>query len=222
MNKHIAAIFVITISLISTSLLAQSSGISDNINRDILELSTKLSMKQEKSSATFSIGAGYAGLTSKGSKPNGFDVQLDLIFPVKSYLAINASFNYAQFPKYQTQSANIKYDHGALFYLALSPGISFGNFRLKDKFNYFVTTGFIIGFTGSEKTVYTDINTGNILNYGHGTVIPIMAGLMTSGRALYKLSEMYQIFIEPAYYVNFGSDNADPYFHINAGVSIAL
>lgn len=217
MNKQIAVIFAITISLISTTLFAQSYGINDNI-----ELSTKISPKQEKSDATLSIGAGYAGLTSKGSQPNGFDVQTDLVFPVKSYLAINASVNFAQFPKYQTQSANIRYDHGALFYLALSPGISFGNFRKSDKFNYFVTTGFIIGFTGSEKTVYTDINTGYILNYGNGTVVPIIAGLMTSGRALYKLSEMYQIFIEPAYYANFGSDSADPYFHINAGISIAL
>ena len=221
MNKHIAAIFVITISLMSATLFAQSSGINDNINRDIFEFSTQISPKQEKSSATFSIGAGYAGLTSKGSQPNGFDVQLDLIFPVTTYLAINGSFNYAGFPKYQTQSANIRFDHGALTCLALSPGISFGNFRKNDKFNYFVNAGFPIGFATAERTIYTDINTGNVINYGHGGLRSIF-GVLISGRALYKLSEIHQIFIEPAYYANFGSDSADPYFHINAGISLSL
>lgn len=220
MNKHIEAIFVIIISLLSATLFAQSSGINDNINRDIFGLSTKISPKHEKSSATFSIGAGYAGLTSKGSQPNGFDVQLDLIFPVTTYLAINGSFNYAGFPKYETSDGALIFYKGTQTNLNLSPGISFGNFSKNDKFNYFISAGLSLLSETTGANSIVRISDGQILDKRNGWV-NMSIGALISGRVSYKVSKQFQLFLEPGYNTVW-SDEADSYYHINGGVSIAL
>jgi hypothetical protein len=207
----------------STTLFAQSSGINDNINRDIFELSTKISPKQEKSSATFSIGAGYAGTNVE--RPDGFNIQLDLIFPVTTYLAINGSFNYARFPRYNTtrfygpQNGDYLIDHGELNHVTLSPGLSFGNFKYKDKFNYFITAGFALGLGSVGKTIYTNMN-GVTINTSSGGILDII-GILTSGRISYKISKQFQLFLEPSYYTVWSDDGKSNY-HINGGVSLNL
>jgi len=190
MAKQISVIIVILISLISTILFSQSSEINEFKSQKFNFYPSKHKVKQEKSSSVFSLGIGLAGLSTQRI---GFDVQTDLIFPVTTYLAINASFNYARFPKYQTQSGIIRYDYGVLTHLALSPCLSFGNFKLNDKFNYFVTTGFAIGFAYAERTVYTDINTGNVINSGAVNLPTTIFGILISGRVSYKLSEMFHV-----------------------------
>lgn len=213
MNKHIAIIFAITISLISTTLFSQSSGITNNINSDIFELPTKLSLKQEKSAATFSIGAGYA-VTSE-TRPGGYNIQLDLIFPVNTYLALNGSFNYARFPRYTStefygsQNGNYLVDHGEVNYVTISTGLSYGNFKQIDKINYFITTGFALGFGSYAKT-----------NYNHGGMSTLL-GILLSGRVSYKISKQFQLFLEPSTYIIM-SDDSETNYHINGGVSIAL
>jgi len=227
MTKQISVIIVILISLISTSLFSQSYGINDNLNQDIFDLSTTQSLIQEKSPATFSIGAGYAGCINKSKIPDGFDVQLDLIFPVTTYLAISGSFNYARFPGYQTikfygyQNGDYLFDNGAQTNVSLSPGVSFGNFRFKDKFNYFVTAGFVIGMGTTNGYTVTSIRNGEVLNHENGGLLEIM-GILTSGRVSYKLSRIFQVYIEPSVYNLLGTDSAGSNYHINGGVSIAL
>jgi len=227
MIEQISVIFVILISLISTISFSQSSEVNDNINQYIFGLSTTQSVKPEKSSATFSIGAGYAGLTSNSSRPGGFDVQLDLIFPVTTYLAISGSFNYARFPGYQTtqfygpQNGDYLIDNGAQTNVSLSPGVSFGNFKFKDKFNYFVTAGFVIGMGTTNGYTVTSIRNGEVLNHENGGLLEIM-GILTSGRVSYKLSRIFQVYIEPSVYNLLGTDSAGSNYHINGGVSIAF
>lgn len=223
MNKLIAVIFVILISLTSTTLFAQSSGITNNINSDIFELPTKLSLKQEKSAATISIGAGYAGTSE--ARPGGFNIQLDLIFPVTTYLAINGSFNYAGFPRYETtqfygsQNGNYLIDHGELSHVTLSPGLSFGNFKHIDKFNYFITAGFTLGVATYGKTNYTNSN-GVTINTSSGGAANLI-GILLSGRVSYKISKQFQLFLEPSSYLIW-SDDGESNYHINGGVSISL
>lgn len=220
MNKLFAVIFGILISMMSTTLFAQSFEINKNISSDFFELPMKLSLKQEKSAATFSIGAGYAGLTSKGSQPNGFDVQLDLIFPVKNYLAINTSLNYTRFPEYKTSDGALIFYKGAQTNLNLSPGISFGNFSKNDKFNYFITAGvsLMTETTGADSIVR--ISDGQILDTGNGWV-HVSIGVLISGRVSYKISKQFQLFLEPSTYIIM-SDDSESNYHINGGVSIAL
>lgn len=213
MNKQIAVIFAITISLISTTLFPQSSGNNNNANNDIIELSPTISPKQEKSDATISIGAGYAGASA--TRPGGFNIQLDLIFPVTTYLAINGSINYASFPRYTTtefygyQNGNYLIDHGEVNYVTLSTGLSYGNFKQIDKFNYFITTGFALGFGSYAKT-----------NNIHGGISNLF-GILLSGRVSYKISKQFQLFMEPSTYIIL-SDDSESNYHINGGVSIAL
>jgi hypothetical protein len=227
MIKQLSAIFVILISMINTSLFSQSFENNDYINREFFNLPTKQLLIQEKSSATFSIGAGYAVNMRKSEIPDGSDVQLDLIFPVTSYLAINGSFNYAGFPKYQTTKfygypgGDLLFDHGTQTNITLSPGISFGNFRKDNKFNYFITAGFAVGFGTSGSSSVTQINNGQILNHESGGLLEIV-GILTSGRVSYKLSQQYNVYIEPLIYALLGSDSAGSNYHINAGVSISL
>jgi opacity protein-like surface antigen len=218
MNKHIAGIFVILISMMSSTLFAQSSGINGNINRDIFNLSTKQSPKQEKSSATLSIGAGYAGTATKVKRPDGFDIQLDLIFPVTTYLAINGSINYARFPRYIDETRSTV-NNGELTYVTLTPGLSIGNFMYNDKFNYFITTGFALGLGSVGKTIYSDFN-GDTVHISSGGPADI-TGVLISGRISYKLSKQFQIYLEPSYYTVWSDDGKSNY-HINGGVSLNL
>jgi len=225
MTKHISVLIVILISLISSTLFSQSSGINDNKNQDSFILSTKLSLKQDKSSATFSIGGGYAGTATKVKRTDGFDVQLDLIFPVTTYLAIYGSLNYARLPRYYTthfygtQNGDYLIDHGEYNYVTLSPGLSFGNFKYKDKFNYHITVGFASGMGSIGKTIYTKMS-GVTVNTSSGGLIGII-GLLFSGRISYKISEQFQVFLEPSSYTIW-SDDGESNYHINGGMSFAL
>ncbi|MCX6156514.1 MAG: hypothetical protein NTY74_00865 [Ignavibacteriae bacterium] len=237
MNKDIAAIFVILISLMSTTLFAQSSGINDNINREIFEFSTKQSVNPVKFSPTFSIGAGYDGLFEKTSRPNGFNIQADVLYPVSENFALNIGINYSQFPGYHYDEYEVKYnsaindtvythyfgDYSAITHIQFTPGVSFGNINRYSKFNYFVTAGLTIGINREGKGILNMTSTYSPQNNSL-TIEPsyhFNFGAYASGRISYKVSDKFNIFIEPAAVSNW-SDNAFSNYHLNGGVSLAL
>jgi len=229
MTKHISVIFVIFISMISTSLFSQTSGNNDNLNRDIFNLSTKQSLIQEKSSATFSIGAGYAGLFKESSRPNGFNIQADLLYPVEDYFALNLGLGFTHFPGYYFKDSYISYDMepvtywgdaGAMNQLHIIPGVSFGNFSRLKKLNYYLTAGLTLGVSreseGTFSDTYLPLN-GNVIKASYD----ISIGGFVSGRISYKVSDKLNIFIEPAAFSNW-SDNTFSNYHINGGISLNL
>jgi hypothetical protein len=234
MNKHIAVIFVILISLTSTTLFAQSSGINDNINNDIIELSTKMSVNPVKSSPTFSIGAGYAGYASENGRPNGFNIQADVLYPVSKSFGINIALNYVQFQGYKhtnylktTDStyANSYSNPVTHNHINLLAGISYGNTDKNCLLNYYVTAGIGLGLSSQGQIYFKEFRGINNGTYEYSTeTLPaeslFMAGVYASGRISFKLSHLLRFYAEPSIYT--WTISGESNYHINGGVSLAL
>ena len=64
----------------------------------------------EKSNLVLSLSGGYAGLFKESGRPNGFNIQADLLYPVSEYFALNIGINYTQLPGYHYDEYEVKYN----------------------------------------------------------------------------------------------------------------
>jgi hypothetical protein len=195
------------------------------------------SLKQEKSSATFSLGAGFAGLFKETSRPNGFNIQADILYPVSEYFALNIGINYTQFPGYHYDYSDIHYnsvindtvytryfgDYSTISHIQFTPGVSFGNITRESKFNYYLTAGLTIGINREGKGILNMTSTYSVQNNSL-TIEPsyhFNLGGFISGRISYKVSDKFNIYIEPSAFSNW-SDSYFSNYHINGGISLNL
>jgi len=229
MTKHISVIIVILISLISTSLFSQSSEINEFKGPNNHDFMSMQSDSTSKSGPLFSIGGGYAGFSSTKNRPNGFNVQIDIIHPVATFLAINVAFDVVHYlTSYENKESitsngtiyTTYYNYGDANYLIFFPGLSFGNLNRDSKFNYFITAGFSIGIGFFGETIYllsSNSPYSNKIQESAG----LLKGIFASGRVSYKLSPQIQIFVEPNIYT-IGSEDSNFNYHINGGISLNL
>lgn len=184
---------------------------------------------EQYSEYVLSIGGGFVGFFNETKRPNGFNIQADLLYPVEDYFALNLGLSLTHFAGYYFKDSYISYDMepvtywgdaGAMNQLHIIPGVSFGNFNRLNKLNYYLTAGLIIGASRESEGTFSD----SYLPLNVNVIKPsydLSIGGFVSGRISYKVSDKLNIFIEPAAVSNW-SDNTFSNFHINGGVSLNL
>lgn len=197
------------------------------------------SKSEQKSEYVISLGGGYVGFFSETKRPNGFNVHVDLLYPDSDYFAFNIGINYSQFPGYHYDDYVVYYnaftndsihirsygDAATISHLQLTPGVSFGNIKINNKFNYYLTAGLTVGVNRSGQSSYYISSSHGSTQVQTGTYEPnysFKLGGFVSGRISYKISDKLNIFIEPSALSEWsgGSDFAN--YHINGGVSVAF
>lgn len=223
MKKYILVIFALLISY--TTVFSQSV----NFKNGNPGFTTLQYDKAVKSSPLLSLSGGYAGLFKESSRPNGFNVQADVLYPVSGNFALNLGLGFTHFSGYYFKDTYTSYDMelvtywgdaGAINQLHFLPGVSFGNFSRLNKLNYYLTAGFALGVSRESEGTYSDSYLPLNVNVTKASY-DISIGGFVSGRISYKVSDKLNIFIEPAAFSNW-SDNAFSNYHINGGVSLAL
>ena len=218
------AVLIILLSTISYSQTLDAPKIKGKACYDLMKEQSECEQRM-----IFSLGGGYAGLFEETSRPNGFNIQADVLYPVEDYFALNLGLSLTHFPGYYFKDSYISYDMelvnywgdaGAINQLHILPGVSFGNFNRTNKFNYYLTAGLTLGVSRESEGTYNDsylpLNV-NVIKPSYDFSI----GGFVSGRISYKVSDKLNIFIEPAAVSNW-SDNTFSNYHINGGVSLNL
>jgi hypothetical protein len=220
----------VLIFLLSNLSYSQSTDSGFPKSKSCYATMKELSGDEQKSNLVLSLSGGYAGLFKESSRPNGFNIQADLLYPVSKFFAMNFSFNYVQFPGYRTQSRiqindstinTLTANRGVLYHINMTSGISFGNINRDSKLNYYLTAGLGIGYSILGNSINSNsINNSVFSEVKYKTETIFIIGAFTSGRFSYKIAEKYRIFIEPSVYT-WTLDGEDNY-HINGGISINL
>lgn len=228
--------FAVIITFISTLSFSQST---DSNAPKIKVKSCYEIMKNQTDNSEFvlSIGGGFTGLFNKYNRPNGFNIQTDIIYPVENYFALNIGLAFTQFPGYHYDDSKVYYntaindtvysrffgDYATISLIHITPGVSFGNINMNKKLNFYLTAGLTIGIDREGQGIHNITSTYTLENDSL-TIKPsyrFKLGGFVSGRISYKVSQKLNIFIEPALLSEW-SDNSFSNYHINGGVSIAL
>jgi len=235
MNTKAFCYSAVLIILLSTISYSQTKDSLKPKGKTCFQIMTEQSECEQK--MILSLGGGYAGLFEETSRPNGFNIQADLLYPVSEYFALNIGINYTQLPGYHYDEYEVKYnsaindtvytryfgDYSTVSYIQFTPGVSFGNINRHSKFNYYVTAGLTIGINREGKGILNMTSTYSPQNNSL-TIEPsyhFNFGAYASGRISYKVSDKLNIFIEPAAFSNL-SEGYFSNYHLNGGVSIAL
>ena len=130
----------VLISLLSTVSFSQSIDFNAPKikGKACYEITKEQSSSEKKSNLVLSLSGGYAGLFNESSRPNGFNIQADVLYPISEYFALNISINYTQFPGYHYDEYEVKYN-GAINDTVYTR--YFG--RLSYDYSYSIHTGFI-------------------------------------------------------------------------------
>lgn len=228
------AVLILLLSTISYSQTTDAPKIKGKACYDLMKEQSSCGKKQD---LVLSLSGGYAGLFKETSRPNGFNIQADALYPISDNFALNIGINYTQFPGYHYDEYEVKYnsaindtvythyfgDYSAITHIQFTPGVSFGNINRYSKFNYFVTAGLTIGINREGKGILNMTSTYSPQNNSL-TIEPsyhFNFGAYVSGRISYKVSDKLNIFIEPSAVSNW-SDNTFSNFHLNGGVSLNL
>jgi len=225
----------VLISLLSTFSYSQSadSNAPKTKSKSCYEIMKEQSVDGQKSKLVFSLSGGYAGLFKESSRPNGFNIQADVLYPVSEYFALNLGVNFSQFMGYHYEYNTNIYDTvyekgigdvGKITQINLMPGMSFGNINGNSKINYYITAGLSLGLC--RHGIGNDFITSNFsgLNTYSGTHGPnyyFDYGVFASGRISYKVSDRFGIFVEPTAFSDW-KDSEESNYRINGGISLNL
>jgi hypothetical protein len=219
------AVLIILLSTISYSQTLDAPKIKGKACYDLMKEQSEC----DKSNIVLSIGGGFAGLFEKRGRPNGFNIQADLLYPVSKYFALNIGLNFVRFPESINKYSFIINDsintstgnNGILYHVNIAPGISFGNISRDSKFNYYITAGFGFGYSIlGERTYYKSINNSVISEETYKAEASSNFGIFSSGRFSYRIANKYNVYIEPSVYG--WSMSGESNYHINGGISLNL
>lgn len=223
------AVLILLLSTISYSQTTDAPKIKGKACYDLMKEQSECDQRM-----IFSLGGGYAGYASANSKPNGFNIQADVLYPVSKSFGINIALNYVQFQGYKhtnylktTDStyANSYSNPVTHNHINLLAGISYGNTDKNCLLNYYVTAGIGLGLSSQGQIYYKEFRGINNGTYEYSTeTLPaeslFMAGVYASGRISIKLSHLLRFYAEPSIYT--WTISGESNYHINGGVSIAL
>jgi len=228
----------ILISLLSNLSYSQftDSNFPRTKSKACYEITKEHQESELKSNLVLSIGGGFAGLFKETNRPNGFNIQADVLYPVSEYFAFNLGLGFTQFPGFHFDYSDVIYsgndtiysriygDNPITSFVYFTPGVSFGNVSRNSKLNYYITAGFTVGISRDGQGYFNYTNTFNVPQNQSSTVEPsydFNLGGFVSGRISCKASDKLNVFIEPSAFSNW-SDSYFSNYHINGGISLNL
>jgi hypothetical protein len=226
------AIFIFVLSNLSYSQ-STDSGFPKTKSKSCYEIMKEQSGDEQKSNFVLSLSGGFAGIFEKTTRPNGFNIQADILYPVSKYLALNLGINLTQFPEFHYSYVsqindsiynNIDGNEGNLTIINFTPGLTFGIIEAESKLNYYLTAGFTFGIStissGNSKSHFTN-NAYQERIFSYGTESIYIYGGYISGRLSYKISNHFRIYTEPSIFSSWKLSGESNY-HINGGISLNL
>jgi len=226
------AIFIFVLSNFSYSQ-STDSGFPKTKSKSCYEIMKEQQECGQKSNLVLSLSGGFAGLFEKTTRPNGFNIQADVLYPVSEYLALNLGINVTQFPEFHYSSVSkindtiyntLDGNEGNLTLINFIPGLSFGILRNESKWNYYLTAGFTFGISrissGNLKSYFTN-NAYQGKTYSYESESIYIYGGYISGRLSYRISNQFRIFTEPSIISRWKLGGESTY-NINGGISLNL
>ncbi len=222
----------VLILLLSTISYSQTENSPVNKNKSCYEIMKEQSGNDKKCDLLLSLSGGYAGLFKESSRPNGFNVQADVLYTTSDYFGFNLGVNFSQFQGYQYNYNYLLHDtvyvkgNGEtekFMQINLMPAVSVGNIKNSSKFSYYITAGFSLGLCkhgiGSGTVTSNDPALNSSSSYGPDYYFDY--GGFISGRVSYKATNKISIFVEPTAFSDW-KESYESNYRINGGISLNL